>query len=87
MTTMPGELPHDESPDPFVQFGPGGMALLSVCKTAAVAGALVFTALVVMSVVSITGRKLWSAPGAGRRRIAADVLGVRGGQLSSPTAT
>ena len=62
MTTVPGELPHDESPDPFVQFGPGGMALLSVCKTAAVAGALVFTGLVVMSVVSITGRKLWSAP-------------------------
>jgi TRAP-type C4-dicarboxylate transport system permease small subunit len=62
MTTMPGELPHDESPDPFVQFGPGGMALLSVCKTAAVAGALVFTGLVVMSVASITGRKLWSSP-------------------------
>ena len=62
MTTMPGELPNDESPDPFVQFGPGGMALLAVCKTAAVAGALVFTGLVVMSVVSITGRKLWSTP-------------------------
>ena len=62
MTTMPGELPQDERADPFARFGPGGMALLAVCKIAAVAGALVFTALVVMSVVSITGRKLWSAP-------------------------
>ncbi|RYY63761.1 MAG: TRAP transporter small permease, partial [Comamonadaceae bacterium] len=59
---MPGELPHDELVDPFAQFGPGGMALLAVCKAAAVTGALVFTALVVMSVVSITGRKLWSTP-------------------------
>jgi TRAP-type C4-dicarboxylate transport system permease small subunit len=62
MTTMPGELPDDELVDPLARFGRGGMALLSVCKVAAVAGALVFTGLVVMSVVSITGRKLWSAP-------------------------
>ena len=43
-------------------FGPTGQWLLAVCKAAAVAGALVFTALVGMSIVSITGRKLWSAP-------------------------
>lgn len=43
-------------------FGPVGRRLLAVCKVAAVAGAMVFTALVIMSIVSITGRKLWSAP-------------------------
>jgi TRAP-type C4-dicarboxylate transport system permease small subunit len=43
-------------------FGPLGRRLLAVCKVAAVAGAIVFVALVVMSIVSITGRKLWSAP-------------------------
>jgi TRAP-type C4-dicarboxylate transport system permease small subunit len=43
-------------------FGPAGRALLSVCKAAAIAGGLVFTALVAMSIVSIVGRKLWSAP-------------------------
>jgi TRAP-type C4-dicarboxylate transport system permease small subunit len=43
-------------------FGAIGRRLLLVCKIAAVAGTLVFTALVGMSVVSITGRKLWSAP-------------------------
>ena len=44
------------------QFGPIGAVLLVICKAAAVAGALVFTLLVAMSIVSITGRKLWSAP-------------------------
>lgn len=43
-------------------FGPVGRALLATCKVAAVLGAAVFTALVGMSIVSITGRKLWSAP-------------------------
>jgi len=43
-------------------FGPTGRGLMLACKVAAVAGALVFTALVGMSIVSITGRKLWSAP-------------------------
>jgi len=49
--------PHTTEP-----FGPGGRRLLLLCKMMAVAGALVFTALVGMSIVSITGRKLWSAP-------------------------
>jgi len=43
-------------------FGPAGRALLVISKVAAIAGGLVFTALVVMSIVSIVGRKLWSAP-------------------------
>jgi TRAP-type mannitol/chloroaromatic compound transport system permease small subunit len=56
-TTMPGELPHDESPDPFVQFGPGGMALLAVCKVAAVAGAAMLRAAGETSM--ILGLPLW----------------------------
>lgn len=46
-------------------FGPGGRALLLVCKIGAIAGGLVFVVLVVMSIVSITGRKLfaWPVPG------------------------
>ncbi|HWI84478.1 TRAP transporter small permease [Ramlibacter sp.] len=47
---------------PPLPLGPFGARLLLVCQAAAVLGALVFTALVAMSIVSITGRKLWSAP-------------------------
>lgn len=43
-------------------FGPFGRLLLAVSKWTAFAGGTVFTALVVMSVVSIVGRKLASAP-------------------------
>ena len=39
-----------------------GRALQVACKAAAIAGALVFVALVAMSIVSISGRKLFSAP-------------------------
>jgi TRAP-type C4-dicarboxylate transport system permease small subunit len=43
-------------------FGPVGRGLMALSKAAAVAGGLVFVALVVMSIVSIVGRKLASAP-------------------------
>jgi TRAP-type C4-dicarboxylate transport system permease small subunit len=43
-------------------FGPVGRALSTACKVAAIAGALVFVALVAMSIVSISGRKLFSTP-------------------------
>lgn len=43
-------------------FGPGGRLLLATCKQLAILGGLVFVGLVVMSLVSITGRKLFSAP-------------------------
>ena len=43
-------------------FGPAGRALLAVSKTLAIAGGLVFVALVAMSIVSIVGRKLASMP-------------------------
>lgn len=42
--------------------GPAGRVLHLTCQWAAMAGASVFVAIVLMSVVSITGRKLWSQP-------------------------
>jgi TRAP-type C4-dicarboxylate transport system permease small subunit len=55
-----------EAADPYIVnplgFGRTGQLLLAACKVAAIAGAAVFTALVVMSIVSITGRKIWSTP-------------------------
>ncbi|BEU98794.1 TRAP transporter small permease (plasmid) [Acidovorax sp. DW039] len=46
-------------------FGPAGRVLRWLCRVFAMAGALVFVAIVLMSVVSLTGRKLWSSPIAG----------------------
>jgi len=43
-------------------FGPGGRMLLAVSKNAAICGGLVFVALVVMSLASIVGRKLFALP-------------------------
>ena len=43
-------------------FGPYGRGLFSVSKGLALVGGVVFVALVVMSIVSIVGRKLFSAP-------------------------
>src|SRR5690349_20983297 len=51
----------DASVDP-VDFGRWGRGLQAACKTSAVAGSLVFVALVAMSIVSIGGRKLASMP-------------------------
>lgn len=47
---------------PGTDFGPFGQVLLAVTKWTALVGGAVFTALVAMSVVSIVGRKLASAP-------------------------
>lgn len=44
------------------RFGPFGRALLLASKVSAISGGLVFVALVLMSIVSITGRKLLSLP-------------------------
>lgn len=43
-------------------FGPVGRGLLLLCKVGSVLGGLIFVALVAMSIVSIVGRKLASAP-------------------------
>jgi TRAP-type C4-dicarboxylate transport system permease small subunit len=62
MKDMHPKMPEELETGGTTPFGPGGRALFGMCKAAAVAGSLVFTALVVMSIISITGRKLWSAP-------------------------
>lgn len=46
----------------LASFGPAGRGLLAVSKVASIVGSLVFVGLVIMSIVSITGRKLFSAP-------------------------
>jgi TRAP-type C4-dicarboxylate transport system permease small subunit len=43
-------------------FGPVGLALRKVSQAAAMAGGLVFVALVIMSIVSIVGRKIAATP-------------------------
>jgi len=43
-------------------FGPVGRALLAVSQWTAIAGGVIFVAIVVMSVVSIVGRKLFNLP-------------------------
>lgn len=50
---------------PVARYGPAGRRLMAASKYLAVAGGLVFVALVAMSIVSITGRKLfaWPVPG------------------------
>ena len=57
---------HDPGIDigtcPSEEFGPIGKMLMVASKWLAIAGGIVLVALVVMSVVSIVGRKLWSAP-------------------------
>ena len=45
-----------------LRYGPGGRALLAASKYLAIAGGLVFVAIVVMSIASITGRKIASSP-------------------------
>jgi TRAP-type C4-dicarboxylate transport system permease small subunit len=56
-------LPPDVAgPAAAVQHGPYGRALRTASRWLALAGGLVFVGLVVMSVASITGRKLVSAP-------------------------
>ena len=43
-------------------FGPAGKWLFDAAKVSAIVGGLVFVAIVIMSIVSIVGRKLYSAP-------------------------
>jgi TRAP-type C4-dicarboxylate transport system permease small subunit len=52
----------ETSPVRDMGFGPVGRALLRVTKAVAIAGGLIFVALVAMEIVSIVGRKLFSAP-------------------------
>jgi TRAP-type C4-dicarboxylate transport system permease small subunit len=60
---MQEPIPDDAGAGPFVMsFGPWGRFLMRLSKAAAIAGGLVFVALVAMSIVSIVGRKIWSTP-------------------------
>ena len=43
-------------------FGPLGRQLFNASKVSAIVGGLMFVAIVIMSIISIVGRKLWSAP-------------------------
>jgi len=43
-------------------FGPIGHLLFNASKLSAITGGLIFVAIVVMSIISIVGRKLWAAP-------------------------
>ena len=58
---MQEPVPGAPANDPIV-FGPSGRALLTVAKILAILGGLLFVGLVAMSIVSIVGRKLMSAP-------------------------
>lgn len=51
-----------EPSNPLAEFGPVGRALFQAARALAIFGGLTFSALVAMSIVSIVGRKLWSAP-------------------------
>lgn len=59
---MPSIQPADAGSGFTSSFGPYGRGLLNASKVAAISGGLVFVALVVMSIISIVGRKLISAP-------------------------
>lgn len=58
---MQEPVPGAPANDPIV-LGPSGRVLLTVAKILAIIGGLLFVGLVVMSIVSIVGRKLFSAP-------------------------
>jgi TRAP-type mannitol/chloroaromatic compound transport system permease small subunit len=60
---MQEPLPGDAGAGPLMlSFGPWGRWLMKVCQAAAIVGGLVFVVLVMMSLVSIVGRKIWSVP-------------------------
>ena len=54
------DLPGDAASK--MRFGPVGRALIAASKAGAMVGGTIFVALVAMSIVSITGRKLFSMP-------------------------
>lgn len=57
---LPQEITH--APPPGHDFGPYGRWLLYASKVLAIIGGLIFVALVIMSIISIVGRKVASAP-------------------------
>ena len=59
---MQEPIPGAEPSHPTRSFGSVGNWLFSATKATALFGGLVFVAIVVMSIVSIVGRKLWAMP-------------------------
>lgn len=59
---MQEPIPGAGSGAPTHTFGPLGQWLFTATKTSAIFGGLVFVAIVLMSIVSIVGRKLWAVP-------------------------
>lgn len=59
---MQEPIPGAAAPDATAGFGRAGLALLHLSKLMAISGGLVFVALVIMSIISIVGRKVASAP-------------------------
>jgi len=55
---IPGAPPSSAT----LMFGPFGRRLFDASKVSSIIGGLIFVAIVVMSIVSIVGRKLFSAP-------------------------
>lgn len=55
---IPGAAPSTAS----LIFGPAGRMLFGASKVSSIIGGLIFVAIVIMSIVSIVGRKLFSAP-------------------------
>lgn len=59
------DAPRPEDASAMPALGPAGRMLFVTCKYAAIAGGLIFVAMVGMEIVSIVGRKLfsWTVPG------------------------
>ncbi len=56
------EATPEHRPSGTAERGPYGRALMAASKWSACVGSVIFTGLVIMSIVSIVGRKLFSAP-------------------------
>jgi len=56
------EATPEHHPSPASERGPYGRALMAASKWTAFVGGVIFTGLVIMSIISIVGRKLFSAP-------------------------
>ncbi len=56
------EEPTSAPVDPLAEFGPAGRVLFHASRALAIFGGVTFSVLVAMSIVSIVGRKLASAP-------------------------
>jgi TRAP-type C4-dicarboxylate transport system permease small subunit len=59
---MQEPVPGAEPSTAMLAFGPFGRGLFNASKVSAIMGGLIFVAIVVMSIISIVGRKLWAAP-------------------------